>query len=333
MRPGLRNLVTDVPGLAVGNAEDEAARSGVTVVLPEAPATCAIDVRGGGPGTRETDLLDPSCLVERVHGIALAGGSAFGLEAASGVTSWLAERGRGLAIGDAIVPIVPAAILFDLINGGDKNWGGEPPYRNLGRLAAAGAEAEFELGNAGAGLGAVAGSLKGGLGSASLIYREDSREITLGALAAVNSLGSATLGDGPAFWAWPYALDGELGERAVPDPRVPMEIGDHAFNLPVSANTTLAVVATDLPLTKADATRVAIMAQDGLARALRPVHTPFDGDVVFVLSTGEEAERPSAAQIARLGMFAADCVARAIARGVYEARSLGGFPAYRELYG
>ncbi|HEY0418714.1 MAG TPA: P1 family peptidase, partial [Acetobacteraceae bacterium] len=207
-RPGPRNLITDIVGIAVGNADDAAVRSGVTVVLPEARAVAAVDVRGGGPGTRETDALGPTCLVESVDAIVLSGGSAFGLDAAAGAMAWLAVRGRGFAVGPAVVPIVPAAVLFDLGNGGDKHWGDRPPYRDLALAACAAAGRDFALGNAGAGSGAKAGDLKGGLGSVSAVTDDG---FQVGALVAANPLGSVVMpGDG-AFWAWALERNGEFG--------------------------------------------------------------------------------------------------------------------------
>ena len=344
--PGPRNRITDVPGLRVGQAEDTNARTGVTVILPDAPVVAAVDQRGGGPGTRETDLLDPVNTVEAVHALVLSGGSAFGLEAASGVTTWLAARGIGFPVGESIVPIVPAAILFDLLNDGAKDWGDTPPYRGLGQAACADAltaDPTHALGNAGAGLGATSGDLKGGLGGASLIMpglTADDPPFTVGALAAVNSQGSAVMGDGPAFWAWPWAVGDELGPLARPTADTPSPgPTDFAFALPERANTTLVVAATDLALSKAQAGRVAIMAQDGLARALRPVHSPLDGDTVFMLATGRvplhtgHGGTDPLVTLARCGLAAADCVARAIARGVYEATSLGTKTSYRDRFG
>ncbi len=336
MKPGPRNAITDVPGIAVGNAEDDQVRSGVTVVLPAEPAVAAVDLRGGGTGTRELALLEPEGAVEHIHALALSGGSAFGLDAASGVMSWLAAQGRGFTVGDAVVPIVPAAILFDLLNGGDKSAfreasGDNLPYRALGRLAAEQAGAEFALGNAGAGLGATAGPLKGGLGSASFILDSGA---CVGALAAVNAAGSAVMPGSDRFWAWPFEQDGEFGGKEPPD-SLPDDLA-YAFANPrmaePGANTTLAVVATDLSLTKTQARRVAIMAQNGLARALRPVHTPLDGDIVFALSTGQRELDNPVADIAQLGTAAADCLARAVARGVYEAHTLGEMRCYRDVY-
>jgi len=333
VRPGARNLITDVDGLRVGNAEDRQAWTGVTVVLPETPAAGAVDVRGGAPGTRETDLLDPSCRVDEVHAVVLSGGSAFGLEAASGVTNALAMRGIGLAIREARVPIVPAAILFDLLNGGAKDWGETPPYAALGRRALDAAAADFALGNAGAGYGAKAGRLKGGLGSASAVLEDGTQ---LGALVAANPRGSVVMPGGDCFWAWALEQAGELGRQTPPRGPVAADADLDLLLLPQSlpaANTTIGVVATDATLSKEELKRLAIMAQDGYARAIRPVHTPFDGDIVFALSTRRRAlPEPRAYGIARLGSIAADCVARAVARGVYEAETLGAWPSYRSLY-
>ncbi len=328
MEPGPRNSLTDVAGILVGNADDPERRTGTTVVLPEEAAVAAVDVRGGAPGTRETDALEPSCLVERVHAVVLSGGSAFGLDAAGGVMTWLAAQGRGFTVGDHVVPIVPAAILFDLHNGGDKDWGEAPPYRELGRRAAAAAAQDFALGNAGAGYGALAGPLKGGLGSASVIGPTGH---CVAALAAVNCYGSAVVPDSNSFWAWPFELAGELGGQN-PPAAAPRDLG-YRFPAALGANTTLVVVATDAALTQAQARRLAIMAHDGLARAVRPVHTPLDGDSVFALSTGRRPLTDPVAELTEIAMLAADCVTRAVARGVYEAESLGEFPCYRERHG
>src|SRR5437868_3622262 len=240
--PGLRNLITDVPGLKVGQAEDAAARTGVTVILPDDRAVCACDVRGGAPGTRETDALAPENLVDAVDAVVLSGGSVYGLAAADGVTAWLGARGRGFGLAEGVPrsPVVPAAILFDVANGGDKAWGEDPPYRALGRR--------------------------------------------------------------------------------------PVEAAGR--------NTTIACVATDAALTPAQAKRLAVMAQDGFARAIRPVHAPFDGDVVFALSTARKPlAEPDPYTLARLGALAADVLARAIARGVHEATPWPGayVPCWRDL--
>lgn len=343
IRKGPRNLITDVEGIFVGNAEDEGAWSGVTVILPEGRSVAAVDVRGGAPGTRETDALDPASLVEAVDGIVLSGGSVYGLDAASGVVAWLGARGRGFALGNSpmVAPVVPSAILFDLTNGGDKNWGEAPPYRELGRLACERAGKSFALGNAGAGFGARAGTLKGGLGSASAV---SAGGVSVGAIVAANPFGSVVIPGSDRFWAAPYELDGEFGGSGWPADigavaaRDPLD-GTKAALAGISAesggNTTIAVVAVDADLVPAEARRIAIMAQDGLARAIRPVHAPVDGDVVFALATGRVALGGDnrAGLVTTLGSVAADCLARAVARAIYEAESLGGAESYRARHG
>ena len=326
-RPGARNLITDVPGLAVGQAHDAAARSGVTVILPAQRAVCACDVRGGGPGTRETDALAPENLVDAVDAITLAGGSVYGLAAADGVCAWLGAQGRGFTVSTAPgvppSPVAPAAILFDLANGGNKAWGLNPPYRALAIAAAQGVGLDFALGTAGAGFGAMAGSLKGGVGSASVVTADG---LSVGALVAVNSFGSVVAGDGRTFWAAPYELDGEFGGLGAAGLTAAPDAWGRAKADPAArANTTIACVATDVALTPAQAKRVAIMAQDGLARAIRPVHAPFDGDVVFALSTARQPlPEPANFSLARIGALAADALARAVARAVFEARPWSG---------
>jgi L-aminopeptidase/D-esterase-like protein len=320
-RAGPRNLITDVPGLKVGQAQDDAVRTGVTVVLPDERAVCAVDVRGGGPGTRETEALASENLVDAVDAVVLSGGSVYGLAAADGVTAWLGARGRGFMVrpdaGAPPSPIVPGAILFDLANGGDKAWGEDPPYRELGRRAVATAAEAFALGTAGAGCGALAGALKGGIGSASVVTADG---LTVGAVVAVNAWGSVVAPGGRSFWAAPFELDAEFGGLGAAGLAAGPEDWGLAKAPGALRNTTLACVATDAALSPAQARRVAIMAQDGLARAIRPVHAPFDGDVVFALSTARRPlPEPFPYSVARLGALAADCLARAIARGVYEA--------------
>jgi len=327
MKPGPRNLITDVDGIKIGNAEDHDIRTGVTVILPDQPVLAAVDVRGGGPGTRETDALDPTCLIDAIHAIVLSGGSAFGLEAASAAIDWLSERGRGFRLGGATIPLVPSAILFDLLNGGNKDWGDTQPYRRLAEQAMDTASEDFGLGNFGAGLGATAGPIKGGLGSASVV---DGSGVTVGAVVAANPFGSVTIPGSPVFWAWPFEQGEEFGGRGCEG--VPGDIDlDYSFDIPQGTNTTLAVVATDIALNKAQARRVAMMAHDGFGRAIRPVHTPLDGDTVFVMSTGGKPLHDPVGDIARVGMMAADVVARSIARGVYEAKSVGDIRGYQNL--
>ncbi|GAB4145037.1 MAG: P1 family peptidase [Sphingomonadales bacterium] len=289
IHPGPQDHLIDIAGIRVGHAEDEVARTGVTVILPDRPAVMAVDVRGGGPGTRETDALDPSCLITHFHGLVLAGGSVFGLDAAGAVAAWLSARGVGLELGARAVPVVPAAILFDLGNGGDKDWGEAPPYRDLAVAACQAAGADDRIGPIGAGHGARAGSRPGGIGAASLI--DPARGVRVAALMAVNCFGEVM--DGPPGADVPLPKAGQLG-----------------------GNTSIGVVATDARLDKAAAKRLAMMAQDGLARAIRPIHTPFDGDSVFAMATGTAAGDVSALDLAVIGTLAADCVCRAVQRAV-----------------
>lgn len=322
--PGENNTLTDVAGLRVGQAHDAGVRTGVTVILPDERSVCAVDVRGGGPGTRETDALAAHTLVDAVDAVVLSGGSSYGLAAADGVASVLGARGRGFSLvaraSVPVSPVVPAAILYDLANGGDKGWGTEPPYHRLGREALAAASPEIELGAAGAGFGAMAGTHRGGTGSASIVTEDG---FTVAALVCVNAFGSVKLPGSDAYWAWPYEIDGEFGGARPPAGHSfsPEDWGDAKLNPGPRENTTIACIATDAELTPAQAQRLAIMAQDGFARAIRPVHTPYDGDVVFALSTARrELGEGGDFTLTRLGSLAADCLARAIARGVHAAR-------------
>jgi D-aminopeptidase len=336
----MRNSITDVPGLRVGSAHDVRLASGVTVVLPDDEAVAAVDVRGGAPGTRETDALSLGATVQHVHGMVLSGGSAFGLDAASGVQAYLRERGKGFRIGDAVVPIVPQAILFDLRNGGDKTWGRRSPYQDLGYAACEGAGLDVSLGTNGAGYGATTCGLKGGLGSASCLTPDG---FTVGALVAVNALGSVTVGGTAQFWAAPFEVASEFGGHGFPSVMPPEALSPRFKGGPdesSGANTTIAIIATDAVLTRAQAWRIAVMAQDGLARAIYPAHAPFDGDTVFCLATGRKPLQAGERDVARIGAYAANCVTRAIARGVYEATTpvlpgpcqWSGPPAYRDKF-
>ncbi|WP_172299520.1 P1 family peptidase [Pseudoruegeria sp. HB172150] len=329
MQPGPRNLITDVPGILVGNSEDHRIKTGATVVTAEDPFTAAVHVMGGAPGTRETDLLAPDRAVQQVHALVLSGGSALGLDAGSGVADALRAAGRGIDIRGQIVPIVPGAIINDLLNGGDKDWT-DNPYKALGRAALAGAAETFELGTAGAGTGGTTAGLKGGLGSASLRLPSGH---TVGALAAVNAIGSATTGDGPHFWAAPFELNGEfggLGPSPDPDPLRFTTKGQLR-----NANTIIAVVATDAALNQAQATRMAVAAHDGIARAVVPSHTLADGDLVFAAATGQRPLADLMADQIAIGHAAALCLARAIARGVYLAAPAGNdpFPTWQMRHG
>jgi L-aminopeptidase/D-esterase-like protein len=332
-RPGPSNSLSDVAGLSIGCAEDAKALTGVTVIVPDARAVCSIDIRGGGPGTRESAALAPENLVDAVDAIVLAGGSIYGLAAADGVAGAMGAEGRGFALTDMpgvpSSPVIPAAILYDLANGGDKAWADAPPYNALGRAAYAARSKNVPLGNAGAGLGALAGALKGGQGSASIVTQDG---FTVAALACVNSWGSTTIPNTRAFWAHPFEIDGEFGGVSPgASPFDAEDWGGAKFNPKPRANTTIACVATDAQLTPAEAKRVAQMASAGLARAIRPVFAPFDGDVVYALATGVRlTSEPRPLTIARLGALAADCLTRAAARGVYAAESVGPFTAWRD---
>ncbi|SDR90231.1 P1 family peptidase [Bradyrhizobium canariense] len=331
----MKNLLTDIAGVRVGHAGDATLASGVTAVVFDRPAVASMDVRGGGPGIREGSLLDPVSTVEQIDAIAFSGGSAFGLEAGGGVQAWLAEQGRGFRIRDAVIPIVPGAICFDLLNGGDKEWGRFAPYRDLGYAAAAAASTSFTLGSVGAGLGATVANLKGGLGSASAATPGG---VNVAALAVVNAVGSVTVGDGPWFWAAPFEIDSEYGGRGLPtsftSDMLTMRLkGGPAIT--AVENTTLAVVVTDAVLTKPQARRLAMIAQTGFARAIYPVHAPLDGDVVFAAATCEKPIDPLFG-LTELGMVAANVTARAIARGVYAATALpfpGALPAWQDRFG
>jgi len=331
----LKNLLTDISGVRVGHAHDAAIASGVTAVIFDSPAVASIDVRGGGPGTREDGLLKPESTVQEIDAIALSGGSALGLDAAGGVQAWLAEQGRGLRIREAVIPIVPGAICFDLLNGGNKAWGRFPPYRDLGYAAAGAASTDFALGSVGAGLGATTANFKGGLGSASA---QTSGGVLVAALAVVNAVGSVTVGDGPWFWAAPFETGGEFGGRGLPPSFTPDMLKARLKGGPEATsaeNTTLIVVVTDAVLTKPQARRLAMIAQTGMARAIYPVHAPLDGDVVFAAATGKKPIDPSFG-LTELGMVAANTVARAIARGVHEATALsfpGALPAWGDRFG
>ena len=350
----MRNSLTDVAGVAVGHATDLALGSGVTAILFDRPAIAAVSVLGGAPGGRDIGLLAPEMTVEAVDAIVLSGGSAFGLDAAGGVQAALREMGRGYAIRGARVPIVPQAIIFDLLNGGNKDWGRFSPYRELGYAAArVAAEAgaadprasrpgggDFTLGSVGGGTGATTAVVKGGLGSASA--RTQAGHV-VGALAIVNAVGSPLIGTGPWFWAAPYEQGAEFGGLGWPasidtalrlkgDPRG--MAGDAPGDM-AGSSTTIGLVATDATLTKAQAHRLAIMAHDGLARAVLPAHAPMDGDTIFAAATCHRPLGEPVAELTELGYAATLVMARAIARGVHAATALpvpGAQPAWRDRF-
>ncbi|MFM9973890.1 MAG: P1 family peptidase [Beijerinckiaceae bacterium] len=328
----MRNLITDVAGVKVGNAHDADLASGVTVIVFDRPATASGLIAGGAPGSHDTALLAPEYTVEAINAVFLSGGSAFGIAAGSGVQAALREAGKGFAVGSVRVPIVTGAILFDLLNGGNKNWGRYAPYPELGYAATQAAAESFALGTAGAGYGATTANLKGGLGSASAVT---SSGFTIGAVVAVNAIGMTTMGDSPHFWAAPYEVGQEFGGMGFASPNA-----SGALRMRLKGDrpsTTIACVVTDAALTKAQAKRLAIMANDGLAHAIRPVHAPFDGDTVFAAATGAKPLGQNAMRdLTEIGMVASDCLARAIARGVYEATALpfaNALPGWKQRFG
>ncbi|WP_299286888.1 P1 family peptidase [uncultured Tateyamaria sp.] len=316
MNRGPQNAITDIKGLMIGHAQDDALKSGVTVLTSHAPFTASVSVLGGAPGTRETDLLAPDKSVAQVDALVLAGGSAYGLDACSGVVAGLRDQGRGYRVGSAVIPLVPGAIIFDLLSGGDKDWA-DTPYPDLGRAALNAAKAETDIGTVGAGTGAMTAMMKGGLGTASLTLDNG---ITVGALVVANPMGSVTTPGDRHFWAAPFEIDGEFGGLG-PDPAAGLGRTLDSRKLGAMmerANTTIAIVATDAALDKAQCQRVAIAAHDGIARACVPAHSPADGDLVFAVST---SAKPLSAptDLSLIGHAAALCLSRAIARGVYAA--------------
>ncbi|MEP3944478.1 P1 family peptidase [Ascidiaceihabitans sp.] len=317
MKPGPKNSITDIAGLKVGNAQNDTLKSGTTVLVGDVPFTASVAVMGGAPGTRETDLLAPDKSVAQVDALVLSGGSAYGLDACSGVVDGLRAQGRGYKVADAIIPLVPGAILFDLINGGEKNWDTNP-YRQLGRDAFEAASEQFEIGTAGAGTGALTGMFKGGLGTASLVLPNGA---TVAALVAANPIGSATTPSDTHFWAAPFEIDGEFGGKG-PDPSSGLgrDLTSRKMTaLYERANTTIAIVATDLALDKAQCLRFATAAHDGIGRAIVPAHCPADGDLVFAAATGAYPMDSPARDLLMTGHGAALCLSRAIARAVYAA--------------
>lgn len=332
MKTGDKNLITDVSGLRVGHAQDDSLKSGASVVLCDIPSVAAVQILGGGPGTRETDLLEPHNTVEHIHAICLSGGSAFGLDAAGGVQSYLRGQSIGFEVGEHNIPIVPSAILFDLINGGNKDWGLHSPYREFGYQAADSANKDFALGAVGAGLGALTANKRGGLGSTSSVLDIG---FTLGSLVAVNPMGSVNIGQSQHFWAAPFEIGDEFGGLGYPHP-MPGDATDLQIKFRNmqrgGVNTTIAVIATDAVLTKAEAKRLAISAHDGFARAIWPCHTSYDGDLVFALATGSSGRKPSADEFIDLCAAASSTMARGIARGVFSARQQDGdiLPAWSQ---
>lgn len=323
------SAITEVPGILVGHAHDAEALTGCTVILCPQGAVAGVDQRGGAPGTRETDLLSPFNLVDKVHAVVLSGGSAYGLDAASGVMRYLEEKGIGFDTGVARVPIVPAAVLFDLALGrSDRRPDAEMGYR----AAAVASESPPAEGNVGAGMGAsvgkifgMKGAMKSGVGTACL---DAGGGVLVGALMAVNAFGDVIdpangqiLAGARSVQLGPLALGKDASGFADTVQVMRSFAGRQVMRLAARSNTVIGVVATNARLTKAEATRVAMMAQDGLARTIRPAHTLLDGDTLFALSTGNKA-----ADISTVGAFAAEAVAQAILRAVRKAASAGGLP-------
>ena len=306
-------------GVKIGHAADARVKTGVTVIMPDAPAICAVDVRGGGPGTRETAALQDGGLIERVHAVCLSGGSVYGLAAADAVTQWLGAQGRGYVArkGVPVSPIVPSAILFDNANGGDKNWGDNPPFHALGRGACSAADYGAGEGAVGAGFGATAGIYAGGLG----VANETINGLNVTAIIAANPVGSPFMPGSKVPWAWPFEIDGEFGgARPAPDYKlIPASDTKLALIKAAGQATVIGAVITDAALSQSRAKRLAVMAQDGLAMAVQPAHTPLDGDTLFALSMGDKlCEGPVA--LAELGGAAARVTARALMRGVHKAQ-------------
>lgn len=328
---GPTNTLADIPGLRVGQAHDTALASGVSVVLFDDPATVGVSVLGGAAAGRDLAALAPDSTIQGVNALVLSGGSGFGLDAASGVQAWLRARGIGFRLGAALIPIVPQAICFDLLNGGDKAWGRYPPYRELAHTACDNAGTEVALGSVGAGYGATTVDLKGGVGSASATTPAGHG---LAALAVVNAVGSTVIGGGPHFWAGGYEIDGEFGGLGWPS-QMPGEAGMLRWKGGPQPGTTIAIIATDAVLDKPQATRLAIAANDGLARALSLTHAPFDGDTIFAAATGRKPLADPVQDLTALCALAGTVLARAVARGVYEAQALpfeGALPAWRDRF-
>ncbi len=324
LKSGPTNSLIDIEGIRLGHAHDVNVKTGVTVILPDTPTRCAVDIRGGGPGTRETDTLQDGGLIEHVHAICLSGGSVYGLAAADGVCAYLGARRQGYAPGPApipVSPIVPSAILFDNANGGDKSWGLTPPFHALGIEACKTANTHCPIGAVGAGFGATAGLYAGGLGTASEIMGTH----IISALIAANPVGSPYMPGTHCPWAWPYEINGEFGGQRPPQNYNLIAPTDTKLSVLKSLqnqsaqSTVIGAVITNADLSQKQLKRIAMMAQDGIAMAVQPAHTPLDGDTIFALSTeGGACETP--VELADLGAAAARCVARALMRGVHAAQ-------------
>jgi D-aminopeptidase len=331
IKTGPKNSILDIRGLSIGQAHDVNVKTGVTVILPDAPAACSVAVSGGGPGTREISALQDGGLIEQVHAIVLSGGSVYGLAAADGVCAWLGAQGRGYSASPnsavPVSPIVPSAILFDNANGGDKSWGLEPPFRALALDACNAMCGHLSEGAYGAGFGATAGLYPGGIGSASEVLGHGTdKEVTIGALIAANPVGSPYMPGTDCPWAWAYEVEDEFGGRRPPQnyrlsPALDSKLAVlKSLKNQAGQSTVIGTIAVSAKLTQKQLKRVAIMAQDGLAMSVQPSHTPLDGDTIFTLSIGETpCDTP--VDLAEIGAAAARCVARALTRAVIMAKN------------
>ena len=346
--PGNKNLITDVPGIQVGHAEDIKIGTGVSVITGDKPFSAAVDVRGGGPGTRETDMLSLENSIGRADAIVLSGGSAFGLDACSEVQDLLRQDNKGYKVGKAIVPLVPGAVIFDL-NLNDEPYvntiGEQSPWRLLANKAYKSANTDFLLGSFGAGCGATTATLKGGQGSSSLsqILSND-KKYTVGAIVVNNAVGNPLLNEGPHFLSANLEFGDEFGGYGVCNDRydnilrakrLPPSAGQKRNFDDISSNTVIGVVATDAPLTRSNLKRLAIMAHDGIARSLSPAHTPMDGDTIFSITTCQDVKEQvlENVDILTLGARTSDCVARACNRAVYEAEAIGNSkPGWKKIF-
>lgn len=328
------NLLTDIPGIRVGHSQDLTLRTGVTAILFDRPVIASGSFPGGAPALRETALLEPENMVGHIHAVVLSGGSTYGLDATTGVQAWLREQfdNAPLPPGTIRVPIVVQASLYDLPPGGQTTWGRYSPYAELGHQAATSARSgAFTLGTAGAGTGATTAILRGGLGSASTITPAGHR---VAALVAVNAVGTATIGDGPHFWSAPFEQGDEFGGLGMPAHLSAEDLRLRSKWASVTG-TTIGLIVTDATLTKTQAKRLAILAQDGVARGVFPAHLPLDGDAMIGVSTCEKPA-PFGQEWTEILHAATQVTARAIARGVYEASPLPGgsaLPTWHERFG
>ena len=346
--PGIKNLITDIPGIQVGHAEDNEIGTGVTVITGDNFFSAAVDVRGGGPGTRETDMLSLENSIGRADAIVLSGGSAFGLDACSEVQDLLRQDNKGYKVGKAIVPLVPGAVIFDL-NINDKPHvniiGEHSPWRKLANKAYKSAKTDFLLGSFGAGCGATTATIKGGQGSSSWsqIF-SNGKKYSVGAIVINNAVGNPLLNEGPHFLSAHLEFEDEFGgygvcndlyDNVLRAKRLPPSIGKTEIIDDISSNTVIGVIATDAPLTRSNLKRIAIMAHDGIARSLSPAHTSMDGDTIFSITTRQNIKEQvlENVDIIALGARASDCVARACNRAIYEAKAVGNSkPSWKNLF-